>query len=85
MSLALVNSELHYYSQALEALENVLQVNPNHQEALYRAGKLLYRQRHYEEAVSLLSRLNGTDTGRYLDIESLLNNAKFKGTISEFN
>lgn len=80
MNLAHVDSTLHRYSQALDSLETVLAIRPDHKEALYKAGQLLYRRDNYAEAVSVLSRLsnlhaNGTG---YLDTNSLLSKARTK-------
>lgn len=75
MNLAYVDSNLHHYSQALDSLEAILAINPEHREALYESGQLLYRRGGYVEAVSVLTRLISLQPG-YLDTMALLSKAK---------
>lgn len=77
MNLAYVDSSLHHYSQALDSLEAVLAIQPDNNEALYRAGKLLYGREQYAEAISTLSRLSQIAPG-YEDTMALLGKAQNK-------
>lgn len=75
MSLADVEAMLHYYSQALDTLQNVLELDPDNKDALYKTGRLLYRKERYDEAVQALSKLNHLDP-HYLDTTALLHKAQ---------
>lgn len=75
LNLAIVDSLLEHYSQALESLEAILAIKPDNKEALYRAGKLLYKRAQYTAAVSTLSRLSQLEPG-YLDTMALLSKAQ---------
>lgn len=77
MSLASVETTLHHYTLALDALHSVLQVDPSHIEALYKAGQLLYRRSAYSEAVSTLERLSALQPN-YMNTASLLKKAREK-------
>lgn len=59
--LASLDSSLHRYAQAQDALEAVLALQPTHGEALYKAGQLLLRRGLYSEAVEVLTRLQDLD------------------------
>ena len=75
LNLAHVDTMLHHYTHALESLEAVLAIEPNHSEALYLSGQLLYQRQHYREAVRALTRLSHIEPN-YRDSSALLQKAR---------
>lgn len=57
LNLAQVFADLQKVEQSLSVLQRLLEQEPSHVEALYRAGLLLYRSKQYSEAVTALSKV----------------------------
>ena len=75
LNLAQVYSDLHNFDQSLAVLQRLLGQRPDHVEALYRAGVVLYHTRQYDEAVRALSKVVWHHPG-YRNTQALLESAE---------
>ena len=75
LNLAQVFSDLHNFDQSLAVLQRLLERQPDHVEALYRAGVILYRTKQYDEAIRTLNKVTKYHRG-YRNALSLLSSAE---------
>lgn len=71
LNLAYVLFESSDHSQALQALQRILHLQPDHKDALYKTAIIYYNTGSYEEALLVAEQLARLDPG-YMNISSLL-------------
>lgn len=77
LNLAHIEFDSSDMTQALWALQRILNLYPDHKDALYKTAAIYYRTENYEESVLVAERLVRIDSG-YLNIRSLLQSARSK-------
>lgn len=75
LNLAQVFADVYSFDQSLTVLQWLLEQQPNHAEALYRAGVILHHTKRYSEATRTLSKLLQHHHG-YRNAQSLLSAAE---------
>ena len=75
LNLAYVHFESSNYHHALQALQRILHLLPDHKDALYKTAVIYYKIGSYEEAVVMAERLAHLDPG-YMNVNSLLHSAR---------
>ena len=76
LNLAQVFAETYNFDQSLAVLQRLLEQQPDHIEALYRAGVILCRIKRYQEAVVTLSKVLRHHQTGYRNARSLLSSAE---------